>query len=1097
EFASDSSYDQATISNSGGLSLFDTTGINLYSVGGTTPYVSLGNHVYNLFQYTGSIGGQGLDGTWTTASATNPHILNAQPNTTYSFALSGGYVTLDVNSVSSAVSSNWISTNSSATHNWSDTNNWNAGVPHNAGDSASFLSTPAGVVTTVNLDASETVGALSFNSASSYAITPTASQTLTLDTGVGTTSAAVTVSLGNHAINSNVTLNSNTVVTTTNPTDSMTFNGNIGGNGKFEADGPGTVILTGTNNYVGNTTIGTTATLQLGSTGTPTSGTLGGTNLTDNGTISFNRSNSYTFSGNITGTGKVVQAGSGITTLNGTSDGYQGGTQITGGTLKMGTATALGTGSVSITSPGTLDVNATSPTLPGVSGSGTVDNTNGSTTQIILNVSTGTSTFTGAINNTGGAVSIDKQGSGTQALNGSSGYTGNTTIDAGILSVNSATSLGNGGTLTINNGTLEVNTGYSTARTVVLGSGTTPTVQVDTSQIYTNTNPSGLTGDNLTKTGAGTMALSGPLTINNTLAINGGVLAVGGSVTLTNVPTFSNSSTLELEAATNTVPLTSPLAGGTLQIDAAASYTFSGAFALASSTTVGGIYVNGGTFTATAGTVTLTGVNNTGNGNGGVITIEPGSTTNFSNISTTNADGGLLQIDGGNNTIGNVNIARSAFTASDVTIPKYTRGVIINGGITTMTGLTLGSGNSSATFSMTNGSLAVNGPISVGTGASARAEFFQVTNGTLSSTSPMQLVSVNGDAANIYLYGGTVTLPGINIFSSTVTSGTALITIGNGTTAGALYIGSSGIQATYPTGSTGNASLVLAQGGGVLGATADWSSNIPVSLTDASGTTVIQAADSVGTAHNITLSGLVSGSVTLIKTGGGKLTLTGMDSLPGITIQAGSLGTGLVNQSFGTLTLPNSATTHLDMGIGGRGETVQFNASGGELGTSSTLQVDDWTPGADHLSFPSGLNADQLALINFTGFGTGAKFVSGSSGEIEPASGMPALTFLPGDVNDDKHLDAVDILAEEKALANLSLYATAAGNPYGIPLTTDELYAVLDQNGDGQINGADVQYLITHELEGGGGSNATVPEPSSLILLGLALPAMWAARRRR
>jgi autotransporter-associated beta strand protein len=70
-------------------------------------------------------------------------------------------------------------------------------------------------------------------------------------------------------------------------------------------------------------------TLQLGNGGT--TGAIPG-NVTDNGSLVFNRSDSTTFNGKISGSGNVIQSGSGTTIIGGTNA-YSGGTIINNGTL--------------------------------------------------------------------------------------------------------------------------------------------------------------------------------------------------------------------------------------------------------------------------------------------------------------------------------------------------------------------------------------------------------------------------------------------------------------------------------------------------------------------------------------------------------------------------------------------------------------------------------------------------------------------------------------------------------------------------------------------------------------------------------------------
>ncbi len=78
-------------------------------------------------------------------------------------------------------------------------------------------------------------------------------------------------------------------------------------------------MLTGQNTYSGGTTIDS-GTLQIGNGGT--SGSIVG-DVTDVGTLAFDRSDSITFGGVISGSGGLVQRGSGTLVLTG-SDIYSG-----------------------------------------------------------------------------------------------------------------------------------------------------------------------------------------------------------------------------------------------------------------------------------------------------------------------------------------------------------------------------------------------------------------------------------------------------------------------------------------------------------------------------------------------------------------------------------------------------------------------------------------------------------------------------------------------------------------------------------------------------------------------------------------------------
>jgi outer membrane autotransporter protein len=108
----------------------------------------------------------------------------------------------------------------------------------------------------------------------------------------------------------------------------------ISGAGGLNKAGAGLLVLTGTNSYAGGTTI-SGGMLQLGNGGT--AGSIVG-NVTDNGILAFNRSDATTYSGIVSGTGALFQAGAGTTILNANSS-YTGATSISAGTLAVGDAT--------------------------------------------------------------------------------------------------------------------------------------------------------------------------------------------------------------------------------------------------------------------------------------------------------------------------------------------------------------------------------------------------------------------------------------------------------------------------------------------------------------------------------------------------------------------------------------------------------------------------------------------------------------------------------------------------------------------------------------------------------------------------------------
>ncbi|MBO9517395.1 MAG: autotransporter-associated beta strand repeat-containing protein [Porphyrobacter sp.] len=121
----------------------------------------------------------------------------------------------------------------------------------------------------------------------------------------------------------------------------FTHGGAISGSGVLTKTGGGTAILTGNNSYTGGTTIASGA-LQIGEGGT--SGSMVG-DVVNNANLVFNRSDSLALSGAISGTGTIIQAGSGTTTLSGANS-YSGNTLISAGRIAATHGGALGTGSV-------------------------------------------------------------------------------------------------------------------------------------------------------------------------------------------------------------------------------------------------------------------------------------------------------------------------------------------------------------------------------------------------------------------------------------------------------------------------------------------------------------------------------------------------------------------------------------------------------------------------------------------------------------------------------------------------------------------------------------------------------------------------------
>jgi autotransporter-associated beta strand protein len=158
----------------------------------------------------------------------------------------------------------------------------------------------------------------------------------TLQVGNGGTSGT----LGSGAVTNNAQL-------TFNRSDAATISNRITGSGRFDHSGSGTLVLTGNNDYSGQTVIGSSV-LQVGSGGTAGSIGTGDVFINDNGALRFNRSDLVAVTNRITYGGSFQQSGTGTTVLLGNND-YYGGTTISSGALQIGnggTNGTIGTGAI-------------------------------------------------------------------------------------------------------------------------------------------------------------------------------------------------------------------------------------------------------------------------------------------------------------------------------------------------------------------------------------------------------------------------------------------------------------------------------------------------------------------------------------------------------------------------------------------------------------------------------------------------------------------------------------------------------------------------------------------------------------------------------
>ncbi len=434
EFSASPANDALNVTAVGGLTIEPGAGVALCAEGTRVPWTTSG--IYSLIQFNGSFNG----------SLTNLTVLDAQPEMTYTFGVSGNWIVLTI-SVAAKV---WDggSTNSS---NWTVANNWDPdGVP-GAYAALTFAGTNR-LTPNNNFPSGTRFGTITF------ADFPARAGAFNL---VGNT-----VNLVGDVINESATaqaINMPLAITAGNRSfaavsNNITVSGVISDSGSvlgIVKAGTNTLALTGANTYRGMTEV-TAGTLQVGTNST--SGSLGtnGVILTG-GLVEFRRADAPVVSNNILGT---------VTSTN------TGHWEIAGAVKHSGTNTLSLTGRIVA---GSLAVEAFSAGTPhpvlqigkgGACGNGVVGtlSTGGATTYGGLEVNVSDS-FT--IANEGGITgsgTIRNTGAGRTIVGGDNSWTGTVYVDAGTLQI--GTGQATQGWLpratVVNKGTVEYHRGAAT-----------------------------------------------------------------------------------------------------------------------------------------------------------------------------------------------------------------------------------------------------------------------------------------------------------------------------------------------------------------------------------------------------------------------------------------------------------------------------------------------------------------------------------------------------------------------------------------------------------------------------------------------------------
>jgi fibronectin-binding autotransporter adhesin len=810
----------------------DGGSVALYQEGTVNAFASPGT--YNLIAYTSLTG--------------NPATLavsNQQPGFSYTFGSNGTHLTLTIATTGSV--RNWTNP---AGGSWANNGNWDGTFPNGQGATANFNTNLTGGPATVTLDGNRTVGAITFLSAANgYTIAQGSGGSLTMNNG-GSGSSILNGG-GVHFINVPVTLTTNTVVNTAAPADAITLGDVVSGPGTLTKTGPGSLTLSGANTFLGKLTLsGGTTTFANGGlgagnldinasslvwdTGNTRDITAGGRVITfGSDPVAFNTNgNDVLLAGDFgsAGASAFTKAGDGKLTL-GADTTFSGDVTIAAGTLQLGNGGATGSVSaVNLVNNGQLVVNR-------------------NTDLILAPVITGT----------GG---LAQNGPSILDLTASNTFTGDTTIAAGAtirllngLGLSSSTLLypATGGTLDFDSNFAVTLGALSGNKNLALNNTSLGPVTLTVGGNNATTAYSGiLSGDgSLTKTGSGVMTLSkahgylgnttvsngggtGGLTLENGAIINGGAVNVTQSSSL--IVNTGASLTASAASSVSNAGTFNPLldiVGGSVAFNG-------GLISTGNANSNYLIRLNGGTFSASS--VTL------GRGNLNQGLAEPGAAG-----LTGSAGLGLVILDGSASITGPLNVGNNSAGS-----------------------------NSTASARIDGGSLTVDGPVTIGVNNGGRYSGLDVNGGSFTSNDAVGGVilgqTVAGPAAFL-VRAGTATVERIQFGQAAVNS-IAVTHVFDGE----LYVGTGGM---VPGSTDPGFVATLKLSGGALGAKGDWETSLPVVTAN---TFEVKAANAANAPFNITFSGAVTGSGSLLKTGAGTLALTGTYTCSGSTdVKAGTL----------------------------------------------------------------------------------------------------------------------------------------------------------------------------------------------------------------
>ncbi|MEI7912833.1 MAG: autotransporter-associated beta strand repeat-containing protein [Verrucomicrobiota bacterium] len=640
------------------------------------------------------------------------------------------------------------------------------------------------------------------------------------------------------------------------------------------------------NNITGTATWGGTVTLGADTRINSVNGTL---DLINTGTITGSGFNlTLGGLGNIqiesvigTGGGTLTKDGAGTVTLFGSST-YTGATMISAGVLNIQADTAFGTtaGGVTVSSGAALEIQGVitvgNESLniggTGVSSAGALRNVSGNNTYgglLTLSAATRINSDTGALtlSNSGtitgasygltvggdGDTSIasiigttsgtlTKDGIGTLTLSGASTYTGTTTIQAGVLSINSIKSV-NGGSSAVGAPTT------STNGTIAIGSTTTNANLTYTGGVQTTDRIIDLAGSTggatIDQSGTGLLKFTSALTATGvgakTLTLQGssaGTGEIAGAIVDSSGGATSliktGSSTWAL-SGTSTYTGATLISGGTLQIGSGGT---SGKLSTSSPITDNGTLAFNRTDALLQGTDFYNVITGTG---GNVIQAGTGTTT----LGNSNTYSGATTISAGKLSI--ATLADGAQTSSIGNSSNAAANLVLDGGTLQYTGTDVSTDRGFTITAGKAGIIEVTSNKLTISGASA------TTSGSLTKTGSgtLELTAVNGYTGGTLVSAGTLKVNnnpalGSGTGSGAVSIATTATLMGTGKVGGNLTVDSGG------TLSPGNSPGILSVAGDVTlssGSIFKW---------ELSDNTITQTGTSPSTYDQVAMTGALS-----------------------------------------------------------------------------------------------------------------------------------------------------------------------------------------------------------------------------------------------